>query len=454
MKTKIFSLLLSVAAVAGLSACSDDWNPDGQIKGEGQLSTASLGVEVDGAETVVTDNAAAQKNKAPQKAKAGASRATITLDNFIVTVVDNSNSSEVARWTYSAMPELPVFPAGEYKVIVRSHEVEPAAWNAPYYEGEQSFTITADQVTEVETVVCKLANIRVSVSFSEQLIKSFDNPDEVTVKITSEGSHSLVFTPKTTASGYFQALQNLETLRIDFSASILGHTETFTKTIDNVAKGQHRKITFGLTGNPALPPEELGTIINDGSGITVDTEVVEDAPIETDYPWYEDNTDNTGRPGEEDFDNEQGGGEQGGGDDEKPITFQSTTLDLTGVNDATQFPTDGSRPADIDILSTNGIAHLEVDIISNSLTEDLLSDPSIGLSTHFDLAEPGDLETTLKNTFKFPVGDEVIGKNKVNFNITPFVGLLNIYPGETHTFKITVTDQTGKKEIQNLVFQS
>lgn len=454
MKTKIFSLLLGAAALSGLSACSDDWTPDNGASGKGKLSTESIGVEVDGAETVVNENSGAKQS--PLRAKAAtSSRATVTLDNFIVTVTDN-NGQPVEQWTYSTMPELPVFPVGDYKVVVKSHNVEPAAWNAPYYEGEQAFAITDGNVTEVETVVCKLANIRVSVAFTEGLLKAFDNPDEVTVKITSEGNNSLTFTPAETRSGYFEALANLETLRIDFSASISGHTETFTKTIDNVAKGQHRKITFGLTGNPALPPEELGVITNDGNGITVDTNVIEDEPIETDYPWFEDNIDDSGRPGDENFDDE-------GGDEPDPptppieedvIEFESTTLVLDGPNDATQFPSDGSRPAQVDILSTKGIAHLEVNIISNSLNDDLLGDPAIGLGTYFDLAYPGAMEPALSGTFHFPVGNDVIGQNKVTFDITPFVGLLNIYPGETHTFKITVTDQDNNVKVQNLVFNS
>ncbi len=43
MKTKIFSILLSAAAMAGFSAC-DSWNPDPAVNGRGQLKTSTLGV--------------------------------------------------------------------------------------------------------------------------------------------------------------------------------------------------------------------------------------------------------------------------------------------------------------------------------------------------------------------------------------------------------------------------
>lgn len=462
MKTKIFSILISAAAMAGFSAC-DTWEPGPDVvNGQGQLDTASLGVNVDDAETLVADNSAA-KPAAAKAAKGVASRATVDLTNFIVTVTDNNNQ-QVSRWTYTTMPELPTFAAGDYTVTVKSHEVEPAAWNAPYFEGSQKFTIEADKVTEVETVVCTLANIRVSVKFTDRLVSAFDNPAEVSVKITSEGNNSLVFTPAETRSGYFAALKDLETLRLDFSASIMGHTETFTKTIDNVAKGQHRKITLGLTGNDNLPPEELGTIINDGQGITVDTSVIEDAPIESDYPWYEDNLDNTGRPGDEDFDD---GGEEPnpptppGPGDEGSIEFddpERTTLDIDGVNMVDDYGP-GVKDAIVFIKSTNGFAHLNVKIESNMLTDEFLM--PVGLVSEFDLASPptyeydGETRDTTDGLkgLGFPVGNEVTGDGviEIPFDITQFVPL--IFESGDHKFHITVTDKKGNTKSMTLLLR-
>lgn len=462
MNTKIFSIILSAAALTGLSGCSDDYNP--QEKGQGQLRTSTIGVEVDGAENIVTDKSSAGKNgDKPQNAPAirALSRASIVLDNFIVTV-EQPNGREINRWTYSTMPSLPTFEAGSYVVKVRSHEVEPAAWNAPYYEGEQPFTITAGTVTDVETVVCKLSNIRVSIKFTDELLKAVDDKDAVEAKITSvEGNHSLTFTPSETRSGYFEALADLSTLRLDFSAAINGKTEKFTKLIDNVAKGQHRNITIGLTSNPTLPPEELGWITNDGRGITVDTEVIEDAPIETDYPWVEDNLDDSGRPGDEDFDDDDPDNPDNPDNPDDPtldplkaITFETNGIDnnFDNVNDATQYPSDGSKPAAVIINSLNGMANLKVDIISESLNKEMLE--GVGLSDSFDLAYPGNLGDALSNSFHFPIGDQVIGSHSVTFDIAPFVPLLNIYPGELHKFRLTVRDQKGLERIIELKFQS
>lgn len=451
MKTKIFSLILSAAALTGLSACSDDWVPE--TAGQGQLRTATLGVDVDGAENIVTENSGARKSGSAVNAKIASrtlSRASINLDNFIVTV-EQTNGTEINRWTYSQMPSLPTFEAGSYVVKVRSHEVEPAAWNAPYYEGQQPFTIVANQVTDVETVVCRLSNIRVSVKFTDELLKAADNADAVEVKITSvEGNHSLTFTPSETRSGYFEALADLATLRLDFSASINGSVEKFTKTIDNVAKGQHRNITIGLSSNPNLPPEEIGTITNDGQGITVDTEVIEDAPIETDYPWAEDNLDGSGRPGDEDF-------EQGGGEEPNPptppdweISFTSATLNVDGKANNVDEYGEGVKDAIVNILSSKGFSHINVEIVSDMLTEDFLS--GVGLTTKFDLAEPGEYAAGLAG-LGFPTPDQILaeGVTSVDFNITMFVPL--ILESGDHKFLISVTDKEGNTKSMTLLLR-
>ena len=86
----------------------------------------------------------------------------------------------------------------------------------------------------------------------------------------------------------------------------------------------------------------------------------------------------------------------------------------------------------------------------------------VGLAASFDLATglagdgTTDLSETLSNPegFNFPVGEKVTGVNEVTFNITKFVPLLNIYPGELHQFKITVVDKNGNSKDMTLKFQS
>lgn len=70
----------------------------------------------------------------------------------------------------------------------------------------------------------------------------------------------------------------------------------------------------------------------------------------------------------------------------------------------------------------------------------------------FDLAEPGEAEENLSN-LGLPIKEEVIGQQKVVFDVTQFVGLLDGFPG-VHQFKLTVEDVNGEKAEATLTIDS
>ena len=108
---------------------------------------------------------------------------------------------------------------------------------------------------------------------------------------------------------------------------------------------------------------------------------------------------------------------------------------------------DNPAPLAVTIKAPKLFAHIEVIIDSETITNELLTD--VGLTTEFDLAYPGQYEPALgagtpdAPGFGFPVGDEVIGKSEVLFDITAFTPLLGIYGAANHNFIIKVTDQAG-----------
>lgn len=99
---------------------------------------------------------------------------------------------------------------------------------------------------------------------------------------------------------------------------------------------------------------------------------------------------------------------------------------------------EGLKPAVVDIHSENGVTSLKVKIISDFLTEDMLS--GIGLTSQFDLADPGEYAEGLAG-LGFPSADEVNGAHDLQFNITKFIPL--IFEEGDHKFEITVTDAKG-----------
>lgn len=433
MKAKFLSFAAIAAVVAGFSSCSDDtWTPDVENgDGEGKLNTETLIANVVNGEQIINDT------KGPK------SRAVTDLSDYIITVTD-ANGAEVANWSYNAMPTLPVFKVGTYTLGVRSHNLNGAAWDEPYFYGEQTFSIVKDQVTDVDVVTCKLANIRVSVKFDSRLLAVAGS--DVKVSVTSAGSNSLDFTPSETRSGYFAATEGLKTLKVHFSGTVSGNAEDFTKVLTDVAAGQHRIVTFSLKSNPALPPDEVGTIV-EGEGINVSTDV-ESVDLTSDSAFSEDNLGDGDRPGQE--------GPEPGEEPDDPTPpvpgdngvakFTSETLDLENVNMVSDFAEQGpegpvaKQSAIVNIEVPKGVKNLVV-TIKNAVLEGLL--PGVGLASSFDLAEPGDLREALEGNFNFPVAENLIGKTEVTFDITKFVPLLTIYPGEEYEFQIEVTDQEG-----------
>lgn len=424
MKTDIISLaVVAAAAFAGLTSCSDTWTNDLAEEEKGTLNTASILASVNTYEAEKED---AQGAKAPE------SRAVTDLSPFIVEVV-KSDGSKVASWTYATMPPAPTFAVGTYTVRVKSHNPQPVEWEKPYYAGEQQFQIKANDVTDVEPIVCTLANVRVSIEVTEALKKA--SAGDVKITFTGEPGVDLEFAPDETRSGYFAYTEGLSTMKVHFEGTVSGAREDFTHVLKDIQPGQHRLVKFALRINPNPPADETGNIeIPEGEGVMVDCGVTT-YEVDGTVSSKEDVIDDSGRPGQEE-----------GGDDPKPddpddkaITFSSSTLDLEGANMAEEFgEEEGLKPAVVDIHSENGVKSLKVKIISEFLTEDMLS--GIGLTSQFDLADPGEYAEGLAG-LGFPSADEVNGAHDLQFNITKFIPL--IFEEGDHKFEITVTDSKG-----------
>lgn len=442
--------MASVALVAaGLTSCSDTWEPDVKTSGSGvgKLRTSTLGLEVTNGEKLIKDGAAPDLKKAK-------SRESIVLNDYVVTVTERGGDTPVETWKYAEMPELPIFAAGDYTVKVASAEApEPSGWNCPYFVGEQDFTIEANKITDVEKVVCTLANIRVTVVFKETLLSKAG--DDLKVVVTSEAGNSLTFTPSTPGedAGYFASTEDAnQTLKFTFTGTVNGNYEEFAQAVKEVKKGQHRKIIFGLTMNDALSPEEKGIISVDGTPISVDTDVVEEDLTTINNDVEEDILDSSDRPGHEVLP-EEPGPDQPGPDEPTPptpgedtVTFTSATIDLEGVNKVADFT---DKDAKVEITAKDGIANLKVEIVAVPDFQAALAD--FGLDKPFDLAYPGDLAEGLAG-LGLPTGDAVIGKNAVTFDITQFVPMLSAFPGR-NTFNLTVVDQKGVEKSISMIFE-
>ncbi len=422
MKTKILSLLAVIAFALGATSCHDDIKPNNgkeTTQGEGTVSLISLGIEINNAEKVVAN-----------------SRSVVDLSDYIINIKD-SDGATVKTWSYANMPELFTLPVGDYTVTVRSHNVLKAEWEHPYFYGEKTFSITNDKITEIGVVTCKLANIKVTVDYSDELRAVMGNDCKVVVRCNDEGV--LEYSSDETRAGYFAATSGSTTLIAEFTGTVEGNYEHLTYTATDVEAGQHRKITFKLkTHNSTVPDEEGSISINGGINVDVSTQNVS---LTANVRIEEDVLSDDDRPGSQKTDPDPGT-EPGVGNDD--ITLYCATASFDEPN-----PITGDDVV-VEITAVNGIANLIVSI--SSTNEDfLLSLSDLDVPTTFDLAHPGDKADIYKNSLGLPVGDEVIGATHLNFDISSFVPLLLAFPG-THKFQLSVTDAKQQQLVKTLTF--
>lgn len=378
----------------------------------------------------------------------------VDVSNFIVKIYSESGK-EVAKWTYSEMPEIFSLEVGKYTIEASSYENEEAAvFSKPYYFGQQSFQIYKDNVTEVATLTCKMKSIMVTIEYDDELKKMLEANKDAIATVTL-GTASLQFGYGSSLAGYFQAVsENSNILRVNLTGTVDGVQINYDESFTGVKQGEHRVIRFtvkkvevdaGETGSATFKieidasctTEEVTVDLNDANG---SEGTVPDFPEE--------------KPGNGDSNGEENGeGNEGGNENSEDMpTIVGRGFDI--VNDILYTVGDNAVTSVIvDITAPKGISNLNVTIDSPTLTADVLT--SVGLEPSFDLAHPATakLSTGLAG-LGFPVGDQVIGQQSVTFDISQFLILLGVYGSAEHHFIIQVIDQDGNSVTRTLKLQS
>lgn len=437
MKTKIFSLLAAAVLTVSMTGCSDD--PDYPVNGDavGHLSLEDLGVTVSTDETEL-------------------SRADGDIDTsaYLVTITDNEGTVRYES-TMADRQEVIVLPVGQnYTVSVRSHEVQNAEWEKPYYTGTKQFDIKENEITSIGTVVCRFSNVRVSVRYSEKLHRMMEDNCVVTITC-SETNTSLEYAKSESRSGYFKALEGSTTLVAEFRGTVNGTNVNLRRAFTDIAAGQHRIITFDVKDIDSEVPDEMGYIDLGGEGqgqkvgeglylVSSVTNVDVNGNIDTD----EESGDNK-RPGsDEDIKNPD--------QPDPPVPGTEYVSIKSTMKFGEPQPTTGADGiVNISVNSdaecpSNTIQNLKVKIIpgGDEFKEAL---EGVNMPLEFDLANVPDNQLDIFTGFEFPVNDGVKGKTTIKFEITSFLPLLNAYPGN-HSFEISVTDSYSHTETRTLIF--
>lgn len=407
MKKYFLICLTLLAGMLAFTACHSEVM-GGQSTGKGELNLASMTAEVNTeVETVYLGS----------RAESGTD-----FSNYIVTVYD-AQSQKVNQWKYSEMPEIVSLAVGTCTVEVTSAEAPANGFDIPYYKGSTTCEIKENEIVDVPAITCKLANMMFSVEYDEEF-KSKMGEDVVTT--ITVGDNSLDIPASETRKAYLVAPGGETTsMTVTLKGTIDGEAIDYSERFTDVKTGVHNIIKYKFTpvSDGSGDGGTLNVAINVDSSLTGSDEVIGVNPGE--------------EPGIDDFP-EDGGEEPGDGDGEGDqnmptivgANFNGSPFDIE--NDVLNIT--GAATLKVEINAPNGIAHLYVDIQSETLDV-----TEVGLSNSFDLAYPGDLQDGL-NGLGFPTGDEVIGKESTVFDISTFTALLLTFSGD-HNFVIHVVDQ-------------
>lgn len=413
---KIFLICFTLlAGVLVFSACHSEAMDENVSHAKGNLNLSSLKTDVDlDIETVYVGSRADE---------------TVDVSNFLVAIYD-SKSQKVEQWKYSEMPEVVSLTVGTYSIEVLSAEAPSNGFDAPFYKGTATCEIKENELVDVPAITCKLANMLFSVVYDEEFQDKMGN-DVVTTISVGENSLDIPYTE--TRKAYLIAPEGeTAALNVTLKGTIDGETIDYSKRIDQVRVGVHNiiKYEFDPVSDGSMGDGTLNVAINVDSSMNESDEVVGTNPGEEpcidDFP-----TEGGEDPGE-------GGGEQNvpsiiGSD------FNGNHFDIE--NDVLDIK--GASTLKVEINAENGIAHLYVEIQSETLDV-----TEVGLMNNFDLAYPGDLEEGL-NGLGFPTGANVIGQKHTTFDISTFTGLLVSFEGN-HNFVIRVVDQNDLEETKVL----
>lgn len=335
----------------------------------------------------------------------------VDINTFDV-VITNKSDQEVASFKYGERPSEPIaLEAGVYTVAMSSAKMEGAAWETPVFAGEKEVIITRKQTTEVKDLVCKLANIKVTVAYSADLAEQLDaDYTKMTVELEKSG---LEYAFAETRAGYFAPVAAENTLKLTFNCRYKGETKdiTMTNEIKGVKAAQWRKINV-VVQHAADGTATIGIVCDTWTydeEITFDTSaslMEETIPDDTDAPvivWE-------------------------GHDLSQPFELTDDMFDAEG---------NFTSSINLDITAKAAIKSLVVKVSSDNA--DFTEAYSEIMALEEDLCAP-----TASNAILKMMGYPTDAKDAttVRIKLASQADMLKSYEG-THSYEITVTDVNG-----------
>ena len=126
----------------------------------------------------------------------------VPAGEFIVEIFKTDGNVRLYRDTYANTENKAIkLNGGDYRLVASHGDPDGCGFGAPYYMGEEMFTVHAQTHEEVH-VTAKLANVKVAVEFGEHLV--LDYPEHYAV-VRSDKDCSLEFSAGEERTGYMPA---------------------------------------------------------------------------------------------------------------------------------------------------------------------------------------------------------------------------------------------------------
>ena len=417
---KTFTKFLSLTAILAMVLCSCNKDnptyvgndPEGK-ENMGYLALGGLNASV----MVDTENSDSSENVAD----ALATRA-VNINAFTVVITD-ATGAKVAEYLYSELPAEPIaLYAGTYTVSLSSGSMTAgAAFEEPIYAAEKEVVITRKQTTTVSDIVCKLANIKVAVAYSADVLEQLDT-DYSTMNVAL-GESALTYEIDETRAGYFEAVAQENTLDLTFTCRYKNSDKDIimTNKIEKVKAAQWRKI------NVVIQHASDGTAT---IGIVCDTWTYdEEVTFDTSVMLMEEVlVDDTDLP---------------------EIVWEGHDLAETFELTDEMFDADGNFTSSINIDITAKSAIQSIVVKASSDNADFTTAYSEIMPLEADICS-GDVSNAILKMMGYPT--DAKGATSTRIKFASQADMLKSYEG-THSFEITVTDANGGKSVATLSIQ-
>lgn len=428
---KLLYQILAAGILAVLATGCKDETPNYGQTGGGSSETVGY-VDLNGLSPQVLLDA--EINQTPAQTTAAQTRAVTEATPDYLVRIYNSSDECVLDTTYGDMqsqfndgPEqnLLALPVGTYRLEVHSQEpssVPDVEWEAPTYGTTYDFAVlrshTSDSpLTIADEVICKLSNIKVTVSISADLAELLGDDTKSTVTL---GSAVAEFTKSESRAAYFRP-QNSDgdTLEFKLTGTKDGKPAEPSKTITGVKAGQWRKIMLSIVY------AETGDI---KIVVTVDS-FVQDSEItinSTESLWESELDEGTDRPTLT----------WPGHDLAQPVALDESMYDPSGTFN-------GTAPA-LTLSAADGIQTLLLGITSDNAAFRTEIIEAAGL-TDVDLCG------TISRLHPFYGLQVTAGATEATIDLESIMYLFFGYEG-SHTLTFNMTDNKGRNAVATLQF--